>query len=90
VDAKTPASVHLPSSTTPTTTTVVAPPPSIQLATAAASQEGGQTSAENEEETSPKFAVSDSELFRLIPAPDFPTGGIIMGTAASQKVITIF
>eukprot|EP00613_Pedinella_sp_CCMP2098_P070681 CAMPEP_0171933674 /NCGR_PEP_ID=MMETSP0993-20121228/31419_1 /TAXON_ID=483369 /ORGANISM="non described non described, Strain CCMP2098" /LENGTH=998 /DNA_ID=CAMNT_0012574233 /DNA_START=224 /DNA_END=3220 /DNA_ORIENTATION=- len=33
-----------------------------------------------------QFAVSDAELFKLIPAPDFPTGGIIMGTESARKL----
>ena len=29
--------------------------------------------------------ISDEELFELIPAPDFPTGGIICGRAGIVK-----
>ena len=30
--------------------------------------------------------VEDSELFTLIPAPDFPTGGIVMGTDGARDM----
>lgn len=33
-------------------------------------------------------AISDEELFALIPAPDFPTGGIICGRAGIVKAYT--
>jgi DNA gyrase subunit A len=26
------------------------------------------------------------ELFKLVPAPDFPTGGLIMGASGAQKL----
>ena len=29
---------------------------------------------------------SDEELFELIPAPDFPTGGIVMGTKGARDM----
>jgi DNA gyrase subunit A len=32
--------------------------------------------------------TSDNELFRLVPAPDFPTGGSIMGLAGARKMYT--
>ncbi len=32
--------------------------------------------------------LSDDELFNIIPGPDFPTGGIIMGRAGSYKAHT--
>ena len=32
--------------------------------------------------------LSDEELFRCIPAPDFPTGGIVMGTAGARDLYT--
>lgn len=32
--------------------------------------------------------ITDDELFALIPAPDFPTGGIIMGRAGAYKAHT--
>jgi DNA gyrase subunit A len=33
-------------------------------------------------------AVSDEELFQIIPGPDFPTGGIMMGRAGAFKAHT--
>ena len=30
--------------------------------------------------------VAESELYRAIPAPDFPTGGIVMGTAGARDM----
>ena len=30
--------------------------------------------------------ISDDALIRLMPAPDFPTGGIIMGTSSAKKM----
>ena len=32
--------------------------------------------------------VSDEALFKLIPAPDFPTGGIVMGTQGAHQMYT--
>jgi len=31
-------------------------------------------------------AVSDDQLLKLVPAPDFPTGALIMGTSGSKKL----
>lgn len=31
-------------------------------------------------------AVSDEKLFAVVPAPDFPTGGIVMGTSGAQQM----
>ena len=33
-------------------------------------------------------SLSDEELFKLIPAPDFPTGGKIMGLGEAVKLYT--
>lgn len=33
-------------------------------------------------------SLSDEALFRLVPAPDFPTGGCIMGLAGARKLYT--
>ena len=32
--------------------------------------------------------VSDAELLRRLPGPDFPTGGIIMGNAGARDMYT--
>lgn len=32
------------------------------------------------------WEINDDELFCLVPAPDFPTGGIIMGTSGAHKM----
>ena len=32
--------------------------------------------------------VAESELYRAIPAPDFPTGGIVMGTAGARDMFS--
>ncbi len=31
------------------------------------------------------MAITDDELFAIVPGPDFPTGGIILGTAGSES-----
>lgn len=35
-----------------------------------------------------KHRLSDEELLKIIPAPDFPTGGIIMGVEGSRSLYT--
>ena len=34
------------------------------------------------------WEISDNELHMHVPAPDFPTGGIIMGTTGARKMYT--